>query len=287
MHIEATTRCNAWCPGCSRSNNGYGIKKNLEIQDLSLNKLKDILSKFPNCNTVQLCGNDGDPCAAKNILDQIKIIKNTESVKFLQIHTNGSLRSKQWWENLASQNQDINLEVWFGIDGLEDTHAIYRQGTDFKKILSNASSFISKGGKAVWQFLVFAHNEHQLLDAYKLSKTMKFSKFLPVKHTAVSGQERHYKTGELLGLKKSNLKQVENLINDANNTIFKKNCMHLNLPSVYLSASGSLFPCCYLARTYENEEFPEESKNEFNIKREFETKSFRKKCLRTCGSIQT
>ena len=43
----------------------------------------------------------------------------------LQMHTNGSGRNKNWWKELAL----LNVKVIFGIDGLEDTHKLYRINT--------------------------------------------------------------------------------------------------------------------------------------------------------------
>ena len=64
-------------------------------------------------------------------------------------------------ENVALDFAEIS-EVWFAIDGLEDTHSIYRQGTNWKKIIDNVMTFVDAGGKARWDMLVFQHNEHQV-----------------------------------------------------------------------------------------------------------------------------
>ena len=82
---------------------------------------------------------------------------------------------------LAEQFKD-KLVVWFAIDGLEDTHSKYRQGTDWKKIIGNAKEFIDRGGRAVWQFIPFQHNEHQMRDCMKMSTRMGFESFEFVKN---------------------------------------------------------------------------------------------------------
>ena len=68
------------------------------------------------------------------------------------------------------------------IDGLEDTHSYYRQGTNWKKIINNAKSFISSGGRAVWQFIPFAHNEHQIKSCIRLSQQLGFKEFKTAKY---------------------------------------------------------------------------------------------------------
>ena len=52
----------------------------------------------------------------------------------LSMHTNGSAREQNWWKELAK----YRVIVTFGIDGLEDTHHLYRISTDFNKIIDNA-----------------------------------------------------------------------------------------------------------------------------------------------------
>jgi hypothetical protein len=47
----------------------------------------------------------------------------------------------------------------------------------FKKIMQNAEAFIQAGGRARWDYIVFAHNEHQVEEAEALSKSMGFEKF--------------------------------------------------------------------------------------------------------------
>jgi hypothetical protein len=75
-----------------------------------------------------------------------------------------------------------DIVVW-GIDGLEDTHAVYRVNTDWNKIISNAKIFIQAGGRARWNMLAFKHNEHQIESCQELSKSLGFEVF-EVKHTS-------------------------------------------------------------------------------------------------------
>jgi len=249
LHVEPTTRCNAWCPACPRNKNGFGLVDNLVKQDLSIDIFESVLSQLPNLYGIQFCGNFGDPIAASNIISLIQLAK--KHAKKIQIHTNGSLRSSLWWHDLAELLNDINHDVWFGIDGLEGIHEIYRQGTDYKKVIANATSFIDNGGVATWQFIPYAHNEHQIKDCIKESQRLKFKKFnLARLHRKVINV-RHYKSGEEFELAPPTdtfklLKLTDN--SKSLKEVPKNNCMHLNMPSVYLSAGGSLSRCCYLRK---------------------------------------
>ena len=34
LQVEATTKCNDWCPGCARNNNGYGIAPGFVLEEI-------------------------------------------------------------------------------------------------------------------------------------------------------------------------------------------------------------------------------------------------------------
>jgi sulfatase maturation enzyme AslB (radical SAM superfamily) len=245
IHVELSSKCNAWCPACARNNNGYGLSPWIVEQDLAIERYVEILNLLPNLEVVHLCGNLGDPIIATNILDAIKYAINRKLK--IQIHTNGSLRSATWWKSLGELLKDHPHDVWFGLDGISSVHEIYRQGTDYNKIINNATAFINAGGFATWQFIPFAHNEHQLKDCLKTSQQLGFKKFKLIKSYRNVKTSRHYKTGEEFDLLPpvefqsmiripAKLKEVK--VND---------CMHVSRPSIYLSANGLLSWCCYYA----------------------------------------
>ena len=281
LHVEPTTRCNAWCSSCSRNKNGYGLT-NFKIQDLDPQRLQDVIDKCTKLQTVQFCGNRGDPCASKCIDKQLDVVH--KKGLHLQIHTNGSLRTKEWWGKLAEQFKD-KLVVWFAIDGLEDTHSKYRQGTDWKKIIGNAKEFIDRGGRAVWQFIPFQHNEHQMRDCMKMSTRMGFERFEFVKNARYPKNAFDYKTGKEIVIKPWSKHQdqwsrksgILQKITDSTHDkiqVQRKNCMHLILPSIFLSANGNINPCCYF----------NVSLNDLDIEASINKKSYYKTCLEACGS---
>lgn len=244
LHVELSSKCNAWCPACSRNKNGFGIIDGLIEEDLSLEKLEQVLRQLPNLYGVQLCGVYGDPIVSANIIPAIDIIK--QYANKIQIHTNGSLRNTTWWRELASQLADINHDIWFGIDGLSGVHEIYRQGTNYKKIINNAQAFINNGGHATWQFIPYSHNEHQIKDCIKLSQKLKFKQFKLVK--SFRNRKilvRHYKTGNTFDLAPPSKIQQLIQVPIINPKITESNCMHLTQPSIYMAASGKLSHCCY------------------------------------------
>ena len=281
LHVEPTTRCNAWCQFCPRNKNGFGLA-DFELVDLEPERLKQVIHQMPKLETVQFCGTLGDPCASKLIDGQLKVIKDSKIN--LQLQTNGSLRTKDWWARLAKDFGN-KISVWFAIDGLEDTHKIYRQATNWKKIIENAQAFIDAGGDAVWQFIPFAHNEHQIRQCMQMSTAMGFSRFEFIKNARYYDKAYDYRTGEPMDIRpwskhNEQWKRKGQILNKTTgdvkrNRVEEKNCMHLALSSVFLNASGVITPCCYFrAKPYvENE-----------ISDSIRAKDYLPKCIEVCGS---
>lgn len=271
VHVEPSSKCNAWCPACPRTLNGFGLNPNLIKQDLLPARYEEIIVQLPNSHTVQLCGNYGDPIASEYITDLIAISKKYG--KKIQLHTNGSLRNESWWIEFAQQLSDIDHEVWFGIDGLAGVHEIYRQGTDFDKIIKNAQAFINHGGNAVWQFIPYQHNEHQIPECLMLSQRMNFKKFWLAHTYRTNKKARHYQTGEEFELLPATFMQTR--VSRIKTTVDAKNCMHLSIPSVYVSADGSISRCCYLEKI-------EKFQDVIHIQ-EVKTDLTDQTCIKTCG----
>lgn len=243
LQVEATTKCNAWCPGCSRNNGGYTLITGLVIEDLNIDTFKGVLEQLPNLSTIDFCGTYGDAIAAANIFDLITLAK--QHAKRIVIRTNGSLRNKDWWQSLASLLKDIEHEVWFCLDGLADTHSIYRQGTDFDTIIKNATAFMAAGGIAVWQFIPWNHNEHQIKDCIRMSQKLGFKRFEFIRDVRKDFEPKHYQTGKVINIQPWNSDQKLNRLEQVKTRVLAENCRHLSQPSVYLNATGRISTCCF------------------------------------------
>jgi MoaA/NifB/PqqE/SkfB family radical SAM enzyme len=123
-----------------------------------------------------MCGNYGDPAVASDTLEAFAYFREHNPTLNLSMHTNGSMKKPEWWAELAGVIGQKGYVI-FGVDGLEDTNHLYRQGTVWKKIMENAQAFIDAGGRARWDYIVFAHNEHQVEEARALATNMGFEKF--------------------------------------------------------------------------------------------------------------
>jgi sulfatase maturation enzyme AslB (radical SAM superfamily) len=274
LHVEPSSNCNAWCPACPRNKNGFGLANDLIEQDLSIERFQDIVEQLPVLEAVQFCGNYGDPIISSNIIDLIKIAK--QHSKKIQIHTNGSLRTTAWWAELAKLLSDIDHNVWFGIDGLAGVHEIYRQGTSYQKIIDNAQAFIGAGGTATWQFIPYAHNEHQIKDCIKTSQRLGFKNFKLVKLYRNKKLAKHYRTGNEFELLPPTEFQQLIRMPKKNTYVDPDDCMHLSQPGIYLSANGRISTCCYFASIESFDTVEKLLYNKVNLAHY--------QCLENCGS---
>ena len=243
LQVEATTKCNAWCPACGRNQGGFGLSPHLVIEDLDLSIYHNHLESMPNLEVIDFCGTYGDAIAAHNIVELTRLSK--QYAKKIVVRTNGSLRSTTWWQEYAALFKDIDHEIWFCIDGLKDTHSIYRQGTDFDTIMANAATVIAQGCSAVWQFIPWEHNQHQIKDCIRLSQQLGFERFEFIKNVRRDFVPRHWKTGKVFEIKPWQHNSEFNMIEQPRTQLDVQDCRHLTQPSLYLNANGKLSNCCF------------------------------------------
>ena len=168
IHMEPTEKCNLNCLMCDRNKNGGEVNQYLRDRELTIDDIVRAFSPtfISQLKRMHMCGNYGEPILARDCLKILKYFRLCNETMKLEVITNGCARPAEWWVELAQ----LNSVVRFGIDGLEDTHKIYRQGASFELIINNAKAYIDAGGYAIWDYLVFGHNEHQIDEARKLSK---------------------------------------------------------------------------------------------------------------------
>jgi MoaA/NifB/PqqE/SkfB family radical SAM enzyme len=256
VHVELTNNCQASCPMCARNVHGGLPNPNINIKDLTFDKFKNIfpVEVLNQLEHIYFCGNYGDPIVSNYLLEIVEYCRTNPNLH-VSIHTNGSARTLKWWRGLY-RALPKNHCVHFALDGLEDTHHLYRIGTDFNKIIENAKEFIACGGTAEWVFLSFKHNEHQIEEARQQASKLGFTSF------------SHKATGRFLE------KPWYDVYDNDGNTIYKIeppqehkitfikrevienykkyvaeaeiNCGVLKTKEVYVDANGHLWPCCFI-----------------------------------------
>lgn len=263
VQIELTTRCNARCPMCMRNYRGMDYNSGYPITELTLKDIKHILKPEFLAQLdkgVSFNGNLGDFGLAK---DGAEIVDYIASYGVKQhINTNGSMRTPSWWAKLAKPG----VRIGFAIDGLADTHSLYRQDTNWHTIIENAKAFIDAGGVAWWRFAPFDHNRHQEEDCRELSKELGFEFF----ENIYDGRDRgpaYTRTGEFshwIGTphteqEAKNPPAIKDML-ESHITWFdpktvkshkdtqplKLICQHKRQQELYIAADGSVYPCCFI-----------------------------------------
>lgn len=263
IHLEISNKCQASCPMCDRNIRGGIDNPLIRKTEWTFKDFKNIITDEV-LNQVQLiyfCGNFGDPCVNSYLPEMIDYINNHQNSPHVHIHTNGGMRKPEWWADLAKHFQNNNSYIVFSIDGLEDTHHLYRIGTTYKQVTENAKAFIEAGGNAHWAFLRFKHNEHQVEEAQRRAAEMGFAKFALKDTNRFHGDRKyavwdgdknvtHYlepsdkSTMKFIPKDMLNLNSVKKFVSEV-----EIDCQVQNYEEVYIDGYGHLYPCCFLAHS--------------------------------------
>ena len=200
LQLELTNYCNAFCPQCERNymielqnetpeeRKDFTLDYDIELNNtyLSIEDIKKTFlpGKWSHLNEIVLCGNVDEPVINPDVIEIIKYLYNLDNTeKDIWVHVNGGSRNEKFWTELGKLSKEVNdkLVVVFGIDGNEDTNHLYRVNVDWETLQRNWRAYISAGGRAMWQFIVFKWNQHQINDIKKLSESENFERFVIVK----------------------------------------------------------------------------------------------------------
>jgi MoaA/NifB/PqqE/SkfB family radical SAM enzyme len=248
LHLEVTDVCQAECPLCARETDplfNKDLRHNLTVSDMTTILGGQFISRL---DKMFMCGNYGDPAAGANTLSIVDYFRQVNKHITLGMNTNGGVQSPSWWTELGQRFDQPNDYVVFSIDGLADTNHIYRKKVNWSKVMNNAAAFIKAGGSAHWDMLVYEHNEHQVNIAEQVARDMGFTWF----RAKVSKRSSNI----------SWLQPPKSLIQPpiVTGTI---DCYVLKEQSVYVSARGTVYPCCWLGNNSEFtiDKFDEISRN--------------------------
>ena len=265
IQLEISNFCNAACPQCPRNYFGGKTIPTLPMRKWTLDEFKRIFSAelLNNIQQIYFCGTYGDPLTNRHLVTMCKFLKECNSQIKIGIHTNGGVGNVDTYRQLAAYSDFIA----FGIDGLEDTNHLYRRKTNWNKIINNAKSYISAGGTAIWDFIVFKHNQHQIQEAQKLSQTLGFKSF-NIKKTSRFLNRNHVYNDTLAVYNQDgfidyaiSIPTIPEYINEGYQTIpivsntnncqsyaknAKVNCNANRIKEIYIAADGFVFPCGWL-----------------------------------------
>ena len=258
LDIETTNSCNAACPQCARTpmdGTDPGLK-----DFLSFDTFKHQISPSFLNHVIRI---DFNGCTGDNVMhpDIIKFCKYVidNCPGEITLSTNGSMRDEKFWAELGQLFSQSRTSVRWALDGLEDTHKLYRVNTNWQQIINNAKIFIAAGGNADWQMIAFEHNQHQITDCKKLSQELSFKNFSLVKSDRFNsnGSLEVFNRGEFSHIiKKStaDFSAIEFVDWSAESQAFNKielskfniKCKSADIKWLGIYADGTIWPCCYM-----------------------------------------
>jgi MoaA/NifB/PqqE/SkfB family radical SAM enzyme len=211
-----------------------------------------------------MCGNNGDPIYHSEFLELCKKFKDNNCS--LHIHTNGSAKTKAWWEKLKNILTKDDC-ITFAIDGLEDTNHLYRKNAKWDTIMTAIKTLKDRDFKTVWQFIPFKHNQHQILQAGKLSKELGIDEFKILQSDRWLGKKDLMPDREYVDNYYESQQKV--LVNPNFSLDIQPKCLKNNLPSesLYIDAEGDFYPCCWMGTyRYKYKSVFSPKQKSFNIK---------------------
>ena len=261
IHLEPSSFCNARCPKCVRNYLGTEYNTGYEERNLLLADIQKIFSVafVKQLTSILYNGNLGDMIMNPEILEITQWFKQINPSVRIEANTNGSAGSDDFWKKFAATGIKVN----FALDGLADTHHLYRQNTSFDRVIHNAKTFIAAGGEAHWKMIHFKHNVHQIEDCKQLAKSLGFSSFQinpanrgqgPVfdKRGNYSHGLEDYEIGDTT-VKfspevKDNYFSTSSYIKIVENYKEKTNisCYSKNRKNLYINSLGEVYPCCFI-----------------------------------------
>lgn len=269
VHVELTDKCQAQCPMCARNYHGGATRPFIRNGDMSIEQFKEWFPKefLAQLDNFYSCGNYGDPAFASDCLEIYSYVRECNPTVRLALHTNGGMRNPTWWTKLAQAiGTQSNSEVVFAVDGFKGKHELYRKNTNFDKVIANMKAFISAGGRARVDSLVFAHNEHEVdeLEEYILGlgaqainfvSTTRFYEMSEYEvHDNEGNVEYTIKPAKTERFKKTPNKTLVNLVDKEyrdsviSNTTIDPKCV--DEQGIYVDPYGSIFPCCWIGGDY-------------------------------------
>ena len=255
VHLEISTRCNAACPGCPRNLYGVDAIDNYPIHDMSLAEAKNIFSPefLKQLDGILINGNLGDFVTARDGLEIVEYFLEQNPKLNISISTNASAKPNIW-----SRLGQLGITVLFCLEGLEDTHHLYRQQTDWNMIIDNAKNFIAAGGTAIWKMILFDHNQHQVEACRQLSQQLGFANFRLEDHgrnqfpVFTAHKEFSHDIGshdQSRNWHDKFLNWQQTVENDKVDPVLESkqiNCRVKKTKSIYVTATGEVYPCCWL-----------------------------------------
>ena len=261
FHIEPTNICTLKCEGCARTRFIDQWPQHWHNHSLDIDQLLNFLDVDLSTKTIKLCGNYGDPIYHPDFINFVKKIKETGAT--LYIVTNGSYKTKEWWQDLTVLLTSTD-KITFSIDGTPENFTQYRKNADWGSIQIGIEASVASRCQTEWSYIPFAFNENNIAQSKELALQ------LGIDHFVINPSDRYdEKTSilmpsfkEFVGVRFESQQQWKK-----NNSTTSVNPKCRTGEQHFVTADGFYSPCCYLAdhRFYYKTQFGK-SKKQYDIR---------------------
>lgn len=276
-HFEITSVCTLRCPRCARTEVPETlVQTQLRLDFFEKNfSLKDVIKK------ITFCGDDGDPIYARDLILVVEFFKKQNPHVSIEIITNGSYKSAEWWKELGSvlNSQDC---VHFSLDGWDQqSNEKYRVNCDWSSIETGIKSLRNNTDALLqWDAIAFSFNQHNLDHMKNMAKSWGFDIFQLTKSSKFGSKYQHYldsNDNDRLEPNKNLIaeghrfsRDIENLTGRTinNQNILKENIEYFNrvktqrqsnkivplcmigTKGMFVNSQGYFIPCCWIGNRY-------------------------------------
>ena len=247
IDVSLSNRCILHCPKCPRTYMDEAQWKN--HADISLENLEKILKTFKN---VRFCGKYGDPLYHPQLNEVIELVRKYNNN--VLIHTNGSGKSRKWWEGIFDRCKGTSIHWLFSMDGLPEESYMYRIGQDSENVWEIMKYGASLNLNISWQYIVFSYNENNISEAEAMANENGIE--------FVTIQSARWEVGNDLYKPTKMFREHPN--KPFSGKIYPK-CLQRNVLPLYFSLQGYFLPCVINDVKYKMEELPELIQNKFHI----------------------
>jgi len=233
LTIEPTNMCTLKCPKCARTEFINKFPSAWKNKQLNLEHFKSFLDINLDGLEVIICGDYGDAIYYDKLIEMVAWLK--QSGASISLHTNGSYKTKVWWEELVS-HMDVNDRIVFAIDGLPNTFTTYRINADWNSIKVGID--VCRGNVTmVWQFIPFSFNEADIDEVKQFSKDLGFDEFLVINSSRWSDESD--------SLRPSNADHQEITWHTNKQRDIDPRCKTSNVEH-FITSTGYYAPCCHV-----------------------------------------
>ena len=261
LNFEPGITCRLKCGGCMmrfqmkkgsmhHETQGWDRRYNIPFE-----KYKVILDTW---KSLQFCGNLSDPIYHPDFIETLKYMKGKNYE--CRFHTNGSGKSKAWWEEVYGLCQGERRWKWiFGLDGLPKDSYQYRENQDGEQVWEMMKLGKARGMELEWQWIVFKYNEDDIKEG-KLMAAQYGMKFLEMhssrwvddrwqgaKDMRVYEPSEEHRTDQRQDWIEIPLKSVGAMAvhkPSADNFKISPDCLGELRKSIMFNSMGFFIPCC-------------------------------------------